>query len=278
MDSDTNMIHSCSILGARIDRAKVRESLSLAIDRAISEGYTTFITSVFTEYEQDAIRHISEIRKTDSSIQLVLVVPYVADKARLKARYFVLYQAATKIVNAAETKDPDPYIKTIAWMVEHSKRILYVKASNRSRKDMIRDLDLRNKELYIIAANHNISNRVKGTNPIYSIYPFNLLCEILQSEPPEDLIIPPDFEVRLDNLLARIDSRTYKIMILRYKQGHTLQEIGDRFELGRERVRKIIQYMINKLQSQENMLYLLGQNNGEPADAASIAKSDPDLE
>lgn len=259
MDSDINMIHSSSILGARLDGSRVRECLEQAINRAIADGYTTFITSIFTDYQQAAARYISEIRKTDCNIQLFLVVPYAVDEARLKAHNYEIYQTANKIINAAEDTEPEPYVKTIAWMIEHSRRILYVKASNRSKKDMIKSLDLRNKELYIITAKPNISNRTKGTDPVYSIYPYNLLCEILRSEPPEDFFIPSDFEARLNRLLSQKDTRTHDIMLLRYKQGYNLREISERYEMSRERIRQIIEHEISTLRSRENMIYLLSK-------------------
>ena len=64
----------------------------------------------------------------------------------------------------------------------------------------------------------------------------------------------------LDAVLADLPQREMQILKLRYGIGvdrdHTLEEIGKRYALSRERIRQILEVALTKLRDQKNIIQL----------------------
>ena len=92
----------------------------------------------------------------------------------------------------------------------------------------------------------------------------NLLDEImdcnvfLASKPVELSDLPPDFERRLAIAMESIpgERRPSEILVPRFRDGMTLQSIGDEFGVSRERIRQLIEKFIKKLRSPDILRYL----------------------
>ena len=94
-----------------------------------------------------------------------------------------------------------------------------------------------------------------------SIYPDNLLQEIFSGKKYQNALLsfPDDIEQRLDDAMSRYEERSLEIMLLRYKEGLTLQRIGEIYGISRERVNQIIAKMIRRLKNRYNVTRLLGE-------------------
>ena len=80
-------------------------------------------------------------------------------------------------------------------------------------------------------------------------YPHNLLNDIgIELE-----TLPNDFYPTLHYILQTIaDKRDARIILMRYRDGKSYEEIGNEYSLSRQRVNVIIDGLIRKMQTQEN--------------------------
>ena len=88
-------------------------------------------------------------------------------------------------------------------------------------------------------------------------FPYNLLNDILEdsTEFPENIL------ERLDTALGTISTKYYRdrdILLFRYRDGESLQEIADRYELSRERIRQIINRGLKRLRRKAVREFLTG--------------------
>lgn len=94
-----------------------------------------------------------------------------------------------------------------------------------------------------------------------NIYPYNLMKEIVDN----DVAIyaeNPDCVAGLDYALSTLDDRQRKILENKYKQNMTLAEIGETFEITRERVNQLCQKAIRKLKLPQCYRYIVFGVNG----------------
>lgn len=79
-------------------------------------------------------------------------------------------------------------------------------------------------------------------------YPLNLLCAIEgTSEEDFDKNVPADIIGTLDYLLDRLDEKSHDIILSRYKDKETYEQISKRHGVSRERIRQISQLAIRRL-------------------------------
>ena len=85
---------------------------------------------------------------------------------------------------------------------------------------------------------------------------------------------PHDIHIRLESVLKTLRPLEKDIIILRYKSGETLGNIGEAYSLSRERIRQIERDAITWLRNPIRVCMLLGsaQSNGEV-----VEKTDSDL-
>lgn len=71
-----------------------------------------------------------------------------------------------------------------------------------------------------------------------TIYPINLILDIFNVES-ECENIPADIEGTVDYIISRFDKRVQRVIIGRYKEGKTCEQIGKELGVTRERIRQI---------------------------------------
>lgn len=124
-------------------------------------------------------------------------------------------------------------------------------------------------------------------------YPFpNNLINDIGIQIPEN--IPGDYNATLMYVIMRyLPERYYKILLMRYEQMLTYEQIGDEFSISKERVRQIISYDLRKLRhpkistilskgllkyydSISNKQYEIGYTKGYFYGSKSVLSKEPD--
>ena len=91
-------------------------------------------------------------------------------------------------------------------------------------------------------------------NPTTLPYPDNLLYDIFGGE--WEFPRPADFDGSLEYVLHTLTERERRVLDFRYKDGLTLEEIGKRECVTRERIRQIHAKALRKLRRPERLYYL----------------------
>ena len=107
-------------------------------------------------------------------------------------------------------------------------------------------------------------------NPTTLPYPDNLLYDIFGGE--WEFPRPGDFDGSLEYVLRTLTERERRVLDFRYKEGLTLEEIGKRECVSRERVRQIHAKSLRKLRPPERLNYLKYGVSGTIARKAESAR------
>ena len=292
------MQHRCAIFGTRKyfeGYAATLECLKESILESVDEGFLTFVTSAQDGYELDAAKFICGMKEQDPRIHLIITIPYANQNRYWKTSWLfeeVCNKAdLVKVVSTAD--DPEANTKTNAWIVSKCVRILAAKNSQSTKMSRLAGFDLSEKEYIEVSVvwseERNEFRRAELSDyrgeeylqdaPKAVVFPYNLLCDVAQIDRSEAQVFseqfPEDVLVRVFEAISKYGMRTQKIMSLRYCDNLTLQEIGDRFDLSRERVRQIIAKTINRLRAKTNMSFLKGVeilNTGDTGAANGYAQ------
>lgn len=79
---------------------------------------------------------------------------------------------------------------------------------------------------------------MQDTTKETTIFPINLILDIFNEES-ECENIPADIEGTVEYIISRFDPRVRKVILGRYKEGKTYEQIGNEFGVTRERIRQI---------------------------------------
>lgn len=276
------LLHRCAVFGTRSQNDGYYPTLGYAraaIMQAIEEGYVTFITEARDGFELDLAKFLCVVKENNPSIHLVIVQPY-AYKNRFWNTIPIYKQVcaqadAIRIISTAD--DPQAQEKTTEWMLDRCSRIISVTSSHGTIIERLKKFDCSEKEFVNIAArwSKEEGKYFRADNPIFFEdkenrreeekklrFPYNLLCDVLNLTPEKikEQVFPDDVEARIISLLTQQGNRCLQIMKLRYEEELTLQAIGEKYDLSRERIRQIIKKSINKLRYKPRLSFLLGNN------------------
>lgn len=132
MTEEEKRFHRCCFTGHRPEKLQQSEEevkawLSEQIDRAITDGYTTFITGMAMGVDLWAAKLVLEKKKT-SDIHLIAATPWPGFAARWndewKQLYGEVWQAADFRVTISEHYFNGIFQKRNVWMVDHSRRVI----------------------------------------------------------------------------------------------------------------------------------------------------------
>lgn len=145
------------------------------------------------------------------------------------------------------------------WMVGHSSRLI---AIYNGSKGYTGDFITYAKEQGLSVVLYPFPRVVRGA--VQRPYPLNLLDAImsdmmfLASKPVEMSDLPADFDRRLSVAMSALQGshNPAEILILRFRDGLTLQEIGDEIGVSRERIRQLIEKYVKKLRQPDILRYL----------------------
>lgn len=125
--------HRCCFTGHRPEKlaqpkAEVKDWLRLQIERAVSDGYTTFVTGMAMGVDIWAGQIVAEMKKDDPRLYLIAAVPWQGFSSRWheewKEQYKDLITKADIVKNIASRYSPEVFDDRNKWMVDHSCRLI----------------------------------------------------------------------------------------------------------------------------------------------------------
>lgn len=177
---------------------------------------------------------------------------------------------------------PDAINNRLYWMVDHSSRLIAIYNGTKGYTGAFVD--------YAMAQGLKIDlypfpRMNTGTSP--RPYPLNLIDEVmnsptyLTSRPVEFADVPVDFDKRLAIAISTFPSNhdPGEILLSRFRDGATLQEIASAVGVTRERIRQLIEQYIKRLRHPDVMRYLnCGIENIPPKMSKTMVKKLEDAE
>ena len=263
-------LHRCCFSGHRPEKLdepeeKVKSWLSEQIDQAIAAGYTTFISGCAMGVDIWAGQLVLQKRETNPALHLIAATPWPGFSNRWsidwQQQYSNLLKDADWVVPVCNHYHKGVFQQRNEWMVDHSNRVIaYYNGAPGGTKNTIDYAS--GKGIEVVTNNPDYKPKEKRRKLMESEkipYPENLLSDIgleLVFGKPEYTPINDDQMAGLAHALTTIREREQKMIRLRYEEKKTLQEIGDQYELSRERVRQIIAKGVRKLRHPSRTVYI----------------------
>lgn len=126
---------ACCFSGHRPEKAKMEEQnikfrLRTEIDKAIKDGYTTFISGMARGVDIWAAELVLEKKRLNRDIKLICAQPYEffsKDQGwQWNVRYSKIVALADEIVTISYKSNKGCYMLRNKWMVDHSSRLIAV--------------------------------------------------------------------------------------------------------------------------------------------------------
>ena len=125
--------HRCCFTGHREQKLRrgaglIRRELEKEIRKAVSEGFTTFITGMAYGVDIMAGEIVVNLKKEFPAIKLIAAVPFPGFESRWgeewKNRYQILFQQADLVRFICDSYASSAYQKRNEWMVEQAQLLL----------------------------------------------------------------------------------------------------------------------------------------------------------
>ena len=123
---------TCCVTGHRVIPSEqvghIKKSLEQEVDRAISEGFTCFISGFADGVDLLFTEIVAEKTAKNPALKLIAAIPYQRrlDTLKKSKRTRALIDLCTEIYVAADEYHPNVYAKRNRYMVERSDRIIAV--------------------------------------------------------------------------------------------------------------------------------------------------------
>ena len=270
MTEQEKRLHRCCFSGHRPEKLKepetdVKKWLSDQIDNAIAAGYTTFISGCAMGVDIWAGQLVLQKKAQNPALHLIAATPWpgFSNKWSIdwQVQYSDLLKNADLIVPVCNHYHKGVFQQRNEWMVDHSNRVIaYFNGAPGGTKNTI-DYAA-SKSIEVVTNNPDYKPKEKRRKLMESEktpYPENLLTDIgleLVFGKPEYTPLNDDQMAGLAHVLTTIREREQEMIRLRYEEKKTLQEIGDQYELSRERVRQIIAKGVRKLRHPSRTVYI----------------------
>ena len=245
--------------------AEIKQWLSEQIDSAIAAGYTTFISGCAMGVDIWAAQIVFQKKQQNPSLRLIAATPWPGFSNKWsndwQVQYSDLLKNADLIIPVSNHYHKSVFQQRNEWMVDHSNRVIaYFNGAPGGTKNTI-DYAA-SKGIEVVTNNPDFKPKEKRRKLMESEkipYPENLLSDIgleLVFGKPEYTSLNDDQMAGLAHALTTIREREQEMIRLRYEEKKTLQEIGDQYELSRERVRQIIAKGVRKLRHPSRTVYV----------------------
>lgn len=270
MAEQEKRLHRCCFSGHRPEKlnepeADIKQWLSAQIDSAIAAGYTTFVSGCAMGVDIWAAQIVFQKKQQNPSLRLIAATPWpgFSNKWSIdwQVQYSDLLKNADLIVPVSNHYHKGVFQQRNEWMVDHCNRVIaYFNGAPGGTKNTI-DYAA-SKGIEVVTNNPDYKPKEKRRKLMESEkipYPENLLTDIgleLVFGKPEYSPLNDDQMAGLAHALTTIREREQEMIRLRYEEKKTLQEIGDQYELSRERVRQIIAKGVRKLRHPSRTVYI----------------------
>lgn len=254
----TSRNNRCAIIGSKnsFGRTEFFSNMKMfeqQIDELLEQGINTYVTEASDGYELSAANYIIELKKNIENLHLVVVRPYQGENVYWKTKPILerVLKSADMVKYIAENKN-DYYSENLfAWINSHCDTFLCITNTVSTRLNRLNYLDLCNKTiLYIPARNEKI---IESQN-----YPHNLLFDIISDYSIDSTKNSTNIIDALDKYYEKyLKERELFVVKERYIEQRTLQEVGDKLGISRERVRQIQNKALRKLKSKRNIPYII---------------------
>ena len=106
----------------------VKASLLREIEKAITDGFTCFMSGFAEGVDQYFVEMVMEKQKDNPELELIAVLPYQKRLENLKEKghTYEMLEACRDVVAIREKYQPSVYSQRNRYMVEHSNRVIAV--------------------------------------------------------------------------------------------------------------------------------------------------------
>ena len=291
MTEQEKRLHRCCFAGHRpegilLSETTAKEWLRFQIQQAIGSDYTTFITGMGMGVDIWAAEIVIALRAANPSLHLIAVEPYPGFSAKWteewRSKNEQVLKGADLVKRMSQSYNPGAINARINWMVDHSSRLIAIYNGTKGYTGAFVEYAM-TQGLKIDLYPFPRMNKGTSTRP----YPLNLIDEVmnsptyLTSRPVELTDIPLDFNRRLAIAIATFPSNhdPSEILLPRFRDGASLQDIASQIGVTRERVRQLINQYIKRLRHPDIMRYLnCGIENIPPKTSKAMVKKLEDAE
>ena len=259
MTEQEKRLHRCCFAGHRpegilLSEATAKDWLRYQIQQAIAANYTTFITGMGMGVDIWAAQIVIELRAANPSIHLIAVEPYPSFAAKWSEEWRSAYQEvitkADLVKRISQRYTPDAINNRLYWIVDHSSRLIAIYNGTKGYTGSFVDYA---QTQGLETTLYPFPRMSTGASP--RPYPLNLIDAImgsptyLYSRSVELSDLPLDFDKRLAVAISTFPSNhdPGEILLPRYRDGATLQEIASAIGVTRERIRQLIEQYIKRL-------------------------------
>lgn len=254
-------LHRCCFTGHRPEKLdespeEVRAWLSGQIDRAVEEGYVTFLTGCGMGVDIWAGQIVLEKKQSHPQLHLIAAVPWPGFPSRWNAewqqQYTELLKAADLVVNISERYMEGIFQKRNEWLVNRSSRLIaYYNGAEGGTRDMIRYAE--EKGLQVIT-----NDPQPGRGPRAS-YPQNLLEEIgfrriFGEEKAQELT--RDQLAGLEKVISDLPEEEQRLLEGRFKRRQSWQALGQDLGMDAELARKRTMQAVRRLRTPSFVPYI----------------------
>lgn len=268
MTEQEKRLRRCCFAGHRPEGIPLSEStakdwLRHQIQQAIAASYTTFITGMGMGVDIWAAQIVSEMKVGNPSLHLIAVEPYPSFSAKWSEAWRGAYQEviskADLVKRISAHYAPEAINKRLYWIVDHSSQLIAIYNGTRGYTGSFVDY-AQSQGLETILYPFPRMNTGASPRP----YPLNLIDAIMESptylssRPVELSDLPLDFNRRLAVAFSVLPTNhdPSEILLPRYRDGATLQEIASATGVTRERIRQLIEKNLKRLRHPDIMRYL----------------------
>ena len=291
MTEQEKRLHRCCFAGHRPEGIPLSEStakdwLRHQIRQAVAAGYTTFITGMGMGVDIWAAQIVLEMKADDPALHLIAVEPYPSFSAKWSDAWRDAYQQvidkADLVKRISPHYAPNAIKQRLYWIVDHSARLIAIHNGTGGYTGAFVDY-AQTQALETIL--YPFPRMKTGASP--RPYPLNLIDAImdsptyLSSRPVMLSDLPADLNRRLAVAMAVLPANhdPGEILLSRYRDGATLQEIASTIGVTRERVRQLIEKYIKRLRHPDIMRYLnCGIENIPPKTSKAMIQKLKDAE
>lgn len=263
-------LHRCCFSGHRPEKLEepektVKNWLSEQIDSAIAAGYTTFISGCAMGVDIWAGQLVLQKKAKNPALRLIAATPWPGFSNRWsidwQVEYSDLLKNADLIVPVCNHYHKGVFQQRNEWMVDHSNRVIaFYNGAPGGTRNTIEYAEKKGVE--VITNNPDYKPKEKKRKLMESEmvpYPENLLADIgfnLLFESNEYTELNEDQLAGLSHALKTILPREREMIRFRYEEHETLQAIGDRYGISRERVRQVIAKGVRKMRHPARTIFI----------------------